>query len=330
MKRIGVIIPAYNSGSYLLSTISSILSQEGDYDCKILIVNDFSTDKTTNEILSRYVDNPVVTVINNDRNMGICESRNKGLRLLVSSVDFVMFVDHDDVLAPLAFQKLMRAFDENPDTAAVMGIAYKFGPLVTSEENDFFVQNQRSRKSVSFCGGRFDVSCKATNLLTYPVILASYTVHPPAKALVRSSALVRSGVIFEKRFELIEDWIFWIKLSRFGDIYAIDEETAGYRWHQSNNSQSGNQLVQLKNGWKYLFWYSLQSREYLFSYLKVLGGTRTGNCSYYKSLPEQTIYTQLKFVYNSLILLLLRLVIHIGNLDSGSRSHRASVAGSVN
>lgn len=314
MNRIGVIIPVYNSGFLLFSTVNSILAQEGDYKCHITIVNDFSTDKTTHEVLTRFINHPCVTVINNASNIGICESRNKGLRLVASSVDFVMFVDHDDVLVPLAFQKLIDTFKRNPNTIAVMGIAYKFGPLVTAEENEAFIESQRNRRSISFYNGRFYVSYESINLLTYPALLSSYTFHPPAKALIRINALVSSGVIFEKRFELVEDWIFWIRLLKCGEIYAIDEVTAGYCWHKSNNSHGRDQVTKLKQAWKYLFWYSLHSRTYLFSYLNVVGANREGTCNYYKSFTDKTIVIQMKYWYNLLLSFVIKSVIKICNI----------------
>jgi glycosyltransferase involved in cell wall biosynthesis len=312
LKRIGIIIPVYNSGIQLAATIDSILFQAGNYDCQILLINDFSTDETTREILHNYINERCVTIVNNIENVGICESRNIGLKLLAPSTDFVMFVDHDDVLAPLAFQNLMGAFNDDPNITAVMGSAYKFGPLVTSKENESFIESQRKRRSISFHNGRFDVSYITDNLLTYPAILSSYTFHPPAKAMIRSDALLSSGVIFEKRFELVEDWIFWIKLLKYGNIHTINELTAGYYWHQSNNSQRTDQIVKLKYAWRYLFWYSLQSRIYFFSYLKTTGANKNESYKFYNSLPNKTFLVYLRYWYNSVITFLIRAMIQLG------------------
>jgi glycosyltransferase involved in cell wall biosynthesis len=309
MSRIGVIIPVYNSGTKLCTTIDSILVQTGSYELQVLIIDDFSSDETTKMTLWELGKHPLITVINNDRNIGICESRNKGLTLLSASTDYIMFVDHDDVLAPLAIHNFMTSFTQQSNAIAVMGIAYKFGPLVTNEENEQFIKSQLIRRNISFCNGRFDVSYKNVSQLTFPIILSSYTFHPPAKAMLRTDALIKSGVTFEKRFELVEDWIFWIKLLKYGDILAIEEVTAGYLWHQSNNSQRKDQVLRLKYAWWYLFWYSLQSRKYLTSYLITTGRNRVDTCDSYMTLPNMSNLIKLKYFYKSCITLFIRFIL---------------------
>ena len=305
MSRIGVIIPAYNSGRQLSTTVNSILTQNGDFDIQILIIDDFSTDETTKNTLGDLRKNLPVTVINNDMNVGICRSRNIGLSLLSESTDYILFVDHDDVLEPFAIQKFITAFSNKPNAIAVMGIAYKFGPLVTSGENEEFIESQLKRRHVSFCNGKFDVSYESVNQLSFPIILSSYTVHPPAKAMIRTDALIESGVTFEKRFELVEDWIFWIKLLRHGEILAIEEITAGYLWHQSNNSKRKDHPAQLKRAWRYLFLYSIQSRSYLIGYLITTNRNRIDSCEHYRSLPVTSIIPKLKYWCKSCITSLL-------------------------
>jgi GT2 family glycosyltransferase len=222
-----------------------------------------------------------------------------------------MFVDHDDVLDPVAFQKFMTAFSNHSNAIAVMGIAYKFGPMVTTEENEEFIKSQLKRRNVSFCNGKFDVNYDSVSQLTFPIVISSYTVHPPTKAMIRTDALIKSGITFEKRFELVEDWIFWIKLLEHGEIIAIEEVTAGYRWHESNNTMDKRSPSQIKRAWRYLFWYSLQSRNYFMNYMITTTRNRIDAYEPHKPLPDASILMKFKYWCKSCFTNFVRLILRI-------------------
>lgn len=99
-----IIIPAYNAEKYIEKCINSVLSQKTQYTYVITIINDGSTDKTS-QILSKYFDNEHVVIIN-QLNKGFSGARNCGLKNLKGN--YIMFVDSDDWICEDSIEKLMN------------------------------------------------------------------------------------------------------------------------------------------------------------------------------------------------------------------------------
>lgn len=90
---ISVLITCYNSELYIDKAIESVINQSHT-NWEIIIINDFSNDKTT-EILKKYITNPNIKIINNNMNYGTYYSLNEGLKM--SKGDFITKLDSDDV-----------------------------------------------------------------------------------------------------------------------------------------------------------------------------------------------------------------------------------------
>ncbi|MBS3026840.1 MAG: glycosyltransferase [Dolichospermum sp. DET50] len=119
MFKVTVLMAVYNGESYLRETIDSILTQSFQY-FEFLIINDGSTDRTQEIILS--YDDPRICLVNNDHNIGLTKSLNKGLKL--AQGQFVARQDADDISAPERLAKQVNFLESNPDVALV-GTWYK-------------------------------------------------------------------------------------------------------------------------------------------------------------------------------------------------------------
>ena len=101
-----IIIPAYNAQEHLEECVRSVLEQETSYSCRVLAIDDGSTDDT-GRILDSF---PGITVIHQE-NRGFSGARNRGLEL--ASAGYIMFLDSDDRLCPGAIQRLMEAAEDS-------------------------------------------------------------------------------------------------------------------------------------------------------------------------------------------------------------------------
>lgn len=93
MSKISVIIPVYNSAKYLQRCIESVIFQSYK-NLEIILIDDCSKDNSY-EICKSFesvYDN--IIVYKNEKNMGVSNTRNKGLR--VAKGDYICFVDSDD------------------------------------------------------------------------------------------------------------------------------------------------------------------------------------------------------------------------------------------
>ncbi len=93
MKKISIIVPVYNTSSYLHECLDSISNQTLE-DIEVIIVDDGSTDLSSS-ICEEYANNEKFKVFHN-RNQGVSASRNFGM--VKAKGEFIMFVDSDDWL----------------------------------------------------------------------------------------------------------------------------------------------------------------------------------------------------------------------------------------
>ena len=93
---ISIIIPVYNSDSYLDECIKSVLCQTYK-DFELLLIDDGSTDKSL-ERLRRWEskDDRINLIV--QENSGASSARNHGLN--EAKGEWVVFIDSDDIVSP--------------------------------------------------------------------------------------------------------------------------------------------------------------------------------------------------------------------------------------
>ncbi len=103
--KVSIIIPAYNVESYIGRTLKSCIEQSYD-DIEIVVVNDGSTDKTS-EIIEKFMDARIVKLT--QVNQGVSAARNLGLN--TATGDFCIFLDGDDWLEADAVKYLIETYE---------------------------------------------------------------------------------------------------------------------------------------------------------------------------------------------------------------------------
>lgn len=101
MPKISVIIPVYNTESYLRESIESILNQTFK-DIEIIAINDGSTDNCL-EILNEYSQKDSRLKVFSQENKGLPLTRNFGIDN--SNGKYIYFFDSDDILLPTALEE---------------------------------------------------------------------------------------------------------------------------------------------------------------------------------------------------------------------------------
>jgi len=92
MKKVSIIIAAYNAEKYIYESLVSVFSQ--DYDnLEVIVVNDGSEDKTGN-ILKQSQDHRLKVI--HQENQGQCAALNIGID--VSEGEYIKFFDADDIM----------------------------------------------------------------------------------------------------------------------------------------------------------------------------------------------------------------------------------------
>ena len=82
---LSVVIPVYNGETTVVDTLDSILQQEFQGPYEIILINDGSSDNTLDTIKEyadkHSTDDVEIVIINNDTNLGISDSLNKGIAM---------------------------------------------------------------------------------------------------------------------------------------------------------------------------------------------------------------------------------------------------------
>lgn len=108
-RKISVIMPAYNAGNYIGSSIESVLAQTHS-NFELLVINDCSEDNTE-EIVNNYIKRDGrIRLINLSTNMGApAGPRNIGIRQ--SSAQWLAFLDADDIWHPAKIQRQIEVLE---------------------------------------------------------------------------------------------------------------------------------------------------------------------------------------------------------------------------
>ena len=126
MKKLSILIPAYNVERWLPRCLNSILSQVED-DVEIVIVDDGSTDTTlqcANEFAEKWNDIRVFS----KHNEGVGAARNYLLDKACG--EFIWFIDSDDYIAEGALQHILSELNSTID---LLSVSYNGGVFTPFE-----------------------------------------------------------------------------------------------------------------------------------------------------------------------------------------------------
>ena len=199
--RVSVVIPCYNYGRLLGAAIDSALAQEPK-PCEVLIVDDGSSDETQ-AVAEKYPGR--VRYVYRDH-AGVSAARNAGAKL--SSGDFIVFLDADDLLEPGYFAACYGALAHSPDR-----VAYAYTP-------------------VRYIGRQEGVS-KAS---PFSLRTLRYGNYVNVSAMLRRRAVLEAG--FREDLRGLEDFDFFLTLGERGySGVRVNEPLLRYRKHNSSSDR---------------------------------------------------------------------------------------------
>lgn len=198
--KVSIIVPCFNHAKYLEECIQSVISQSyTNWEC--IIVDDGSTDNT--ETVSRSLENNRILYIHQE-NKGLSGARNTGIRNATG--DYILPLDADDTLNPLALEKMISVFRENPETLVVFSDTVTFGHTQKkSSLQEKFTLRELLLGNKLYCTSMFE------------------------------KKYFDEGIIYDENLRHgFEDWEFWIQLKsshREQPFTKIDYPVFNYRSH---------------------------------------------------------------------------------------------------
>ena len=118
IDKLSIIIPAYNYAHTLERAVFSVCNQM-DANIEVLIVNDGSTDNTTDVLIELQQKLQDKIKIFTKPNGGLSSTRNFGI--LHATGDYLIFLDADDEMAENAILHMREHLTKHPKTQFVIG-----------------------------------------------------------------------------------------------------------------------------------------------------------------------------------------------------------------
>lgn len=117
IKKISIIIPAYNSGKTITKTLNSVIRQSYT-NFEVLIIDDGSIDETS-EIVKSYMNSDNRIRYYYQENLGVAIARNKGIEK--STGTYITFLDSDDYYNKYFLEKMLNKIIENSSDVCYCG-----------------------------------------------------------------------------------------------------------------------------------------------------------------------------------------------------------------
>ena len=117
-NNISVVITCFREGKRIFDAIDSIINQSV-LPLEIVIVNDASSDETTNNACRELESNPLIKVVWCKNNGGTSVARNKGFE--VAKGEILVPLDADDILPINSLELIAQTFAKYPDAGFVYG-----------------------------------------------------------------------------------------------------------------------------------------------------------------------------------------------------------------
>jgi glycosyltransferase involved in cell wall biosynthesis len=119
IPKVSIVLPIYNAGEYLRPCLDTLVHQTLQ-EIEIICVLDCPTDGSDKVVEEYAAKDGRITVIRNEHNLNIGESRNVGLR--VARGEYIGFSDHDDTRELDMYERMYNASDNGRKNIVFSGI----------------------------------------------------------------------------------------------------------------------------------------------------------------------------------------------------------------
>jgi len=221
-NKVSVIVPLYNSETFLGEALDSIF-QQSFQDFEIVAVDDGSTDGSRG-IVEQYQDRYPgrITYVYQD-NKGIAGARNTGIR--TSAGEYLALLDADDRWYPARLAEGVAVLDGNPQVGLVHA------------RRDRIVDGQTVPEPVRHAA-RYQSGRIFENLVLRRASIGALTV------LFRRTCCDAVGFFDEDRKLMgVDDREFWQRLALQYQVFFIDKVLASWRCHEGNYSKKLNSMA---------------------------------------------------------------------------------------
>lgn len=207
MKKVSIIIPAYNTSKFIERCLDSILCSITD-EFEIIVIDDASTDDTFKILQDKY--NNKIVLLHNDINSGVSYSRNKGIR--IAKGQYIVFVDSDDYVS-------------NDYCNVILSV-------INSKENfDIVIYNFYNSKIKK---RKFPPKRINQLLFLFENDLFGWTWNK----IVKKEILLKNKITFDENLKICEDQLFYMNYFEFVSKIIFLEKPLYFYYQRPNSAMS--------------------------------------------------------------------------------------------
>lgn len=223
MKLVSVIIPCYNCELYVEDAIRSIMNQTYS-NLEILVINDGSSDNTKNILLKLSNEDKRVIYIENEVNLKLIETLNKGIN--IATGEYIARMDADDIAFADRIEKQISFLNKNPQVA-MLGSAM-----------DCF--DDKGKKGIVY-------QPQSNEEIRSKMFVASPFNHPTV--IFNMNILKKEDIHYDKKYYRAEDYGLWVDLMKKDNfIFAnLSEPLLNYRILEDSETNLATKNLEAKN-----------------------------------------------------------------------------------
>ncbi len=220
-KSIDIILATFNGEKYLKKQLDSILNQESNYDFKIIIRDDGSTDSTI-DILEKYENKfPNKFKIIKD-NIGKLGCGYNFLKISeYSNADYIFFSDQDDIWDKYKMQAMIKEMENNEDKYSDKT------PIII--HSDLKIVDQDEKVMHESYNSFVKLNGYQQNRLN-KLLIRNF----PGCCMMINKSLLNRVLPYPKNDIYIHDIWFFLVASIFGKVIYLDQKLTYYRIHNNN------------------------------------------------------------------------------------------------
>ena len=209
-ELVSVIITTYKRElNVLMQAVDSVRDQTYD-SIEIIIIDDNGKDSEFSKLnFDMFGNMQGIRYFVNEKNSGAQFSRNRGV--LLSKGNYVAFLDDDDVWMPQKIEKQMALFT-NSNVGMVFCDAY-----LMKDDGD--------------CTEKYQGNPVFDRSISLEMLLFNDYIGSTSQALIKKECFAKCG-LFDVDMPARQDYEMWLRISKFYDIYGVNEPLWYYRIHE--------------------------------------------------------------------------------------------------
>lgn len=210
-NRVSIIVPLYGAQQYIGRCLESLVHQTYK-EIEIIIINDCTPDKSMDIVRQYASEDARFLIIENEKNLGVEESRNIGLSH--ASGEYIALMDNDDICPLNRIEIEVAYLQRHPDVSAVGG----YNEEIDADEKILYpIQHLEFRDA-------YDVR----SAMLFQNIL------PNGSMMVRKEKLEEHGLQFRKYGYGIDDYYIWVELVARENVVLLPYILLNHRTSQTN------------------------------------------------------------------------------------------------